>query len=244
MRTGRGAWIAAAARAQPGLTRASRLSNGPTNTIQALTGLFRVDGDCFSFMGAPAGVTHLAGAVQTSSSFSARQTKYVFQDRSASPRVQLTATFTTPSLAGNLTLLSWPVTYLNLAVSSLDNATHTVELYLDNTGEVVSSAITNNVTWNTPPPDAGGVLHTRIGVVGQKPLSSSNDIVNWGYFYTGAVQAEAANVFTSAGPALSLRDAFSFTGKVPPPAAPVAASSLLSAHGSRVETSTPASSSS
>ena len=96
-----------------------------TGAEQPLTGLVRIDGANFRFMGADPG--EVPAIAQVSLRVSALHTVYVFE----AAGIHLTVTFFTPSLPQDLDALSRPVTYLSWAVSSIDARPHKVSLLID-----------------------------------------------------------------------------------------------------------------
>jgi hypothetical protein len=80
-----------------------------------------------------------------------RETVYEFEDHG----VHLTVAFSTPTFPKEVELLSRPVTYLSLAARSVDNASHSVQLYYDNTAEMTSVSADNTITWDH--------YHTQVG---------------------------------------------------------------------------------
>ena len=102
------------------------LNDGPTRhwtgKVQRLTGLVRIDGNVFRWMGdAPRGTAALP---QTSLSITPTRTVYQF----AGQGVSLEVNFLSPLLPGDPDVMSRPVTYITMAVRSTDGAPHSVQL--------------------------------------------------------------------------------------------------------------------
>src|SRR5580693_9722471 len=96
-----------------------------TGASQPMAGLARVDGNVYRFMGnAPASVPAMQ---QVSRTLTPTRTIYEFEKGG----VHLTLTFFTPALAGDLAILSRPVTYISWDIRSVDSGTHAVSVYLD-----------------------------------------------------------------------------------------------------------------
>src|ERR1039458_7652816 len=84
-----------------------------TGAEQRLTGLVRIDGVNYRFMGADPG--DVPAITQVSLKVAALHTVYAFE----AAGIHLTVTFFTPSLPQDLDALSRPVTYLSWTVSSI-----------------------------------------------------------------------------------------------------------------------------
>lgn len=183
--------------------------NGPNGEIQSLVGIVRVDGVPMRFMGGCADVVP-AVMQQISVQVNPRQTIYVF----AAHGVQLTVTFTTPIFPEetNFEFSSRPVTYVTFDVISIDGALHDVQVYYDNSGELVASSSSENVSWNRYIKQ--NIATLKMGLTNQNPLSGTNDIINWGFIYV-ATPDDAQLSQTCAGASLS-RNTFCKSGEVAP----------------------------
>jgi hypothetical protein len=178
-------------------------------TTKAFTGIIRVDGASFRFMGdssggSPAGIAH-----QLSVTVYPTRTVYVFEQAG----VKLTLTFTTPLLPSSLEMLSRPVTYITYNVMSTDARQHSVQLYYDNTAEIAVDQVTEQVTWQRS--NTGGGLRTmRIGTSAQPVMQKTGDGVgiNWGYLY---VAAENNGIQQSMANCQDARGGFVSNGKLP-----------------------------
>ena len=92
--------------------------------VTAITGIVRVDGHPYVFMGAPGGGWPLA--TQTSLTVTATRSTYT---QTAGP-VTVTTEFFSPVDLVDLRRQSVPMSYLSVGVTSNDSATHTVTVYL------------------------------------------------------------------------------------------------------------------
>src|ERR1700685_673907 len=97
-----------------------------TGTEQPLTGLVRIDGAIYRYMGAQPrrGVPAME---QVSLSVKPTHTVYTFQQAG----VRLVLTFFTPAFPEDLDLFSRPVTYLTWDVTAMDGNKHDISIYLD-----------------------------------------------------------------------------------------------------------------
>ena len=96
-----------------------------TGSPQHITGIVRIDGTPFRFMG------HDPDAVpameQTGRSITPTHTRYQFRQNG----ITLELSFFTPAITSDLDLLSRPVTYLAWNVQATDGARHQVSVLLD-----------------------------------------------------------------------------------------------------------------
>ncbi len=151
-----------------------------TGHIHAMSGMVRVDGKAFRFMGTDAVCPDVA--LQKSVEVRPTQTVYVFE----AGNVELTVTFTTPMLPDDLALLTAPVTFLTYAARSTDGQSHDVELYFDATAEWVVNEPEQEVVWGRSQGPEGMTL-LRFGSKDQPVLEKDGDDIriDWGYLYVG-----------------------------------------------------------
>ena len=149
-----------------------------TGSEQPLTGLIRVDGANFRFMGARP--RHNVPALkQLSLLVTPTHTIYTF----AGAGIRLVLTFFTPALPNDIDLLSRPVTYLKWDVSSTDSKVHYVSIYLDCDPVLAADDPTQQVVWSRA--QAGPLTVLSVGSQDQRLLGRYGDNVriDWGYFY-------------------------------------------------------------
>ena len=154
-----------------------------TGASQPMAGLVRVDGNVYRFMGnAPASVPAMQ---QVSKTLTPTRTIYEFEKAG----IHLTLTFFTPALAGDLAILSRPVTYILWDVKSADSGTHTVSVYLDCSSLMAVNTAFEAVVWSRA--KVGDTELLSVGSVEQKVLGVSGDDlrINWGHFYLAAPDA-------------------------------------------------------
>jgi Domain of unknown function (DUF4965)/Domain of unknown function (DUF5127)/Domain of unknown function (DUF1793)/Domain of unknown function (DUF4964) len=182
-----------------------------TGKARRMTGLVRIDGKNFCFMGTePAGVPELP---QTGLEVLPTRTIYNFEGQG----VHLTVTFLTAALPDDLDLLSRPVTYLTWESRSTDKQKHKVAVYFDARGAMACETPDQPVSFEKA--FSGKVKAWRVGTVEQPVLQKRGDDlrIDWGYFYV----AMANNVKGSltANEAEATRTGFMTDGKLPAPAA-------------------------
>ena len=122
-----------------------KLTDGPTRhwtgAPQPLTGLVRVDGKNYRYMGDSPEET--PALTQTRVAVAATHTIYKFTGAG----IALTVTFFTPAFPQDMDLLSRPVTYLSWKVTSDDGKPHDVSLLLDASPLLAVNEDNEVVTW-------------------------------------------------------------------------------------------------
>lgn len=115
-----------------------------TTTTKGWTGMVRVDGQAYVFMGNPSGLIGLIQVgVQKASYITPTQTIFVINVG----LIELQVTFISPVETGDIRRQSIPLSYILVNARSTDETTHQVEVYMDISGEWASSDVQNIVTW-------------------------------------------------------------------------------------------------
>ena len=150
------------------------------NSPRSMMGGIKVDGVDYCFMGSP--YLFDQKALQKDIKITPTSTVYFFE---AGP-VLMEVAFISPHLPHDLKIASLPITYLDFKISSMDSATHEVEVYMDAGYDWLrqDTDIETEVSVNTSDYPATH-QHIRLGLTTQDPLSSSGDMVDidWGYMY-------------------------------------------------------------
>lgn len=156
-----------------------------TGTRMTMESMVRVDGKVYRIMGDQPRI--VVPARQRGLRVLPTQTIYDFY----AGNVDVRLTFLTPDLPRQISILSRPVTYLIWQVRSLDNRQHQVEIYYDNTAELVVNTPDEAVEWKRVTIPDLSVL--RIGTAAQPILGKAGDSVriNWGYLYLAAPLGES-----------------------------------------------------
>src|ERR1700742_1502216 len=122
-----------------------KLTDGPTRhwtgAEQPMTGLVRIDGKPYRYMGGWPG--EVPAMQQDSLEVTATQTRYAF----TTAGIRLELAFFTPAFPQDLDLLSRPVTYLTWSASSTDGQPHKIDLLLDVDGRIAVNTDNQQVTW-------------------------------------------------------------------------------------------------
>lgn len=181
---------------------ADKLTDRPTmhwsEAPQPLTGLLRVDGHVFRWMGVQpprrSGAPDVPAMEQTGLEVTPLHTRYRF----VAGGVELRVTFFTPSFPEDLEVLSRPVTYLTWSAAATDGSAHQVDLLLDVSPLVAVNERSQPVTWGRF--DAPQLNVLRVGTRDQDYLHQTGDRVriDWGYFNLAVPLTAAANLRLSA----------------------------------------------
>jgi hypothetical protein len=155
------------------------LNDGPTRhwtgKAQRLTGLVRVDGNIFRWMGdAP---RDTAALPQTAVTVTPTHTLYQF----AGQGISLGVNFLSPLLPSDPDVMSRPVTYITMTVQSKDGAPHSVQLLFSVDASLAVDSGTQEVSWSRSRLKAMTVL--RASDFEQPVLQKSGDDlrIDWGY---------------------------------------------------------------
>ncbi len=161
-----------------------------TGSEQPLTGLVRIDGTTYRFMGtSPRWVQPPIQPVrQVGFKLTPTRTIYSFEQGG----VRLEFTFLTPALPHDLEILSRPVTYLIWEIQSTDGKQHKVRLYLDATSHLVVNRVEERAMWSRH--RLGDLEVARLGSLSQNVLGKSGDDlrIDWGYLYLAAPKQTAS----------------------------------------------------
>jgi len=181
-----------------------------TGKPRRLTGLVKIDGTNYRFMGAaPADIPALP---QTQLVVLPTRTIYTF----GGAGVRLTLTFMTPALPDDLDVLSRPVTYVTMEAQSTDEKSRQIAVYLDASAMIACNTADEPVDFE--PANAGKIKAWRVGTVGQPVLEKRGDDlrIDWGYLYLALAESVKGTVI--AGTADAARGAFLKSGELPTPA--------------------------
>ncbi len=185
------------------------LTEGPTRhwtgTHQQLTGLVRIDGKTFRFLGDERDVPPLK---QTSRAIWPTRTVYDFEDAG----IHLTLIFFTPALPQDLDVLSRPVTYLSWDVRSADGQPHATSLYFDASAQLATNTSDDTVVWGRE--RVGNMQALRVGTNAQPVLAKSGDNlrIDWGWFYVAVPPQPGTETAASN---YSAREQFAKDGSLP-----------------------------
>jgi hypothetical protein len=176
-----------------------------TGAHQPISGIARIDGKAYRFMGRHP--EEIPAMQQVSSSITPTHTRYEFQQGG----VTLDLAFFTPAIMSDLDLLSRPVTYLTWSAKSTDGSTHQVSVLLDVDPVIAVNDRSQPVVTSRSQTSSLNVL--SVGSRDQNILNRSGDDlrIDWGYFHLAIPKDEDAT--TAIAPRLTT--AFADNGKLP-----------------------------
>ncbi|RMZ71230.1 putative glutaminase [Pyrenophora seminiperda CCB06] len=139
------------------------------------TGLIKVDGTTFLWMGAPSGFNNKAN--QTS--FEYTSTKSIFTMTAG--KVELKVTFLSPLTPKDYMRQSLIFSYMDVEVTSLDGSAHDVQLYTDISAEWTSGNINDVAQWSYGV--TGDLVYHKVWKQNQQPFNEVSDRAEWGNWY-------------------------------------------------------------
>jgi glutaminase A-like protein/uncharacterized protein DUF5127/uncharacterized protein DUF4964 len=176
---------------------ADKLTDAPTKhwteAPNRLTSLVRIDGASYRIMGDEP--TAIPALEQINLRIEPTTVTYTFQGAG----VRVTLAFMNPLLPEDLMVFSRPVTYLTWEAASIDGKRHEVQVYYDNTAELVlNNPRSEKVTWATE--KFGNVDALKFGSADQPVLRLKGDRVriNWGYQYVAVPSSQKGQLFIGA----------------------------------------------
>jgi len=160
-----------------------------TGKPHTLASLVRIDGKAYRLMGAePQDIEALP-----QKSLAVKPTRTIYEFEGAGVRVGLT--FFTAALPYDIAVLSRPVTYLIWEARSTDGKAHAVQVYYDNTAELVVNEPGQVVQWGQEM--MGSLTVLKLGSKEQPILAKRGDDlrIDWGWLYV-ATPASASTTGT------------------------------------------------
>eukprot|EP00118_Oscarella_pearsei_P025892 m.308983 g.308983 ORF g.308983 m.308983 type:complete len:735 (+) comp45228_c0_seq1:771-2975(+) len=187
-----------------------------TGKVQAIFSLLRVDGVAYRVIG-PACVSATTVSPLLQAGFPQVypvRTLYTYSGAG----IQLNLTFITPKFANDLDSFK-PVTYVEYALSSIDGANHSVQIYFDVTGQLAVDTDDEEVESfrNTVGDD---MTDMRIGTKTPQPVlkKSGDDVrIDWGYAHLafGNQGPGGVDMLSWLGNAVEARNMFASSGLLP-----------------------------
>ncbi|KAJ3568603.1 hypothetical protein NP233_g5597 [Leucocoprinus birnbaumii] len=163
-----------------------------TGSVVGWSGFVKVDGQAYSFLGAPVvSGASFNKAVQKSSKFTATQSIFVL---SAGP-VDLTVTFLSPVEPTDFVKQSAPFSYMAVSAASTDGGSHSVQVYSDISAEWVSGDTSLGATWST---STGSVITHQVQLANQAVLTEVNDHTQYGSAFYSTLSASGVSWQTGA----------------------------------------------
>ncbi|KAA8618543.1 glutaminase GtaA [Pyrenophora tritici-repentis] len=168
------------------------------------TGLIKVDGTTYLWMGAPKDFNNKAN--QTS--FEYTSTKSIFTMTAGN--VELKVTFLSPLTPKDYKRQSLIFSYMDIEVSSLDGSEHDVQLYTDISAEWASGSLTEVAQWDFGSTD--GLLYHKVWKQNQQTFTEVSDRAEWGNWYYATKQVDGLTYMSGAD--VDVRSMFDKTGSL------------------------------
>ncbi len=181
---------------------ADKLTDSPTKhwseASQPMTGLIRIDGKLFRWMGPQPRQRDAAVTAEPMQQTSVEVTPLHSKYRFSAAGIALDVNFFTPLFPSDLDVLSRPVTYLSWKVQATDGASHQVALLLDVAAQIAVNDAAEPVTWGRA--HTGGLSVLNVGSRDQAAMHQSGDRIriDWGYFHLAVPDAAGAKTELSA----------------------------------------------
>nr|WP_213804852.1 glutaminase family protein [Granulicella sp. dw_53] len=175
---------------------ADRLTDAPTKhwseASQPMTGLIRIDGRVFRWMGSQPRRRELIAQIEPMQQESVEVLPLHSRYRFTAAGIALEVSFFTPLFPADMDVLSRPVTYLSWKTQSTDGAQHRVELLLDVSPQIAVNEGAQPVTWGRS--HVEGLSLLNLGTRDQATLHQSGDRmrIDWGYFHLAVPDAAGA----------------------------------------------------
>ena len=147
-----------------------------TGHVTAMTGIARVDGTSYVFMGIPQLANQPALQAMTQTDLTVTTTRSIFTLTGGG--VKLVVTFLSPVEPGDVRRQSVPMSYVSVVASSADGKAHDVNLYLDISGEWSANDVSTPVTWAAE--DNSGLRSLSITPATPVVLAENGDMATWG----------------------------------------------------------------
>ncbi|MFC0541802.1 glutaminase family protein [Kutzneria chonburiensis] len=148
-----------------------------TGRTTAMTGIARIDGVAYVFIGAPGlpdGQPAFRGMTQTDVTVTPTQSRFTLN----AGGIELTVTFLSPIEPGDLRRQSAPLSYVSLRARSIDGKAHNVSLYLDISAEWAHGDSNASVSWDSRA--TGGVRTLSFTPSNPGVLAENGDMASWG----------------------------------------------------------------
>ncbi|KAG4411703.1 hypothetical protein IFR04_015157 [Cadophora malorum] len=172
--------------------------------IAAWTGMIKVDGTTYTWMGNPGPQS------VTQKSFEYTSTRSVFI-MDVGGRVEMNITFLSPITPEDQKRQSLIFSYLDVGVQSMDGHSHDVQLYTDVSAEWVAGDHSSVAQWEYDT-TSDNIAYHRVYRQTQLEFSETSDQADWGYWYWATKNSEKLTY--QSGADVDVRGAFQSNGKL------------------------------
>lgn len=146
-----------------------------TTGVQGWQGFIKVDGKSYNWMGGAPGAPNVD---QVSMDYTSTRSNF---NMSVAGKVSMRIEFLSPVYPEDLRRQSIPFSYMNVAVKSLDGASHSVQIYADVSGEWASGDTNAPIKWETS--SASGIRSHKFYKENQREFDEDGDNAAWGNWY-------------------------------------------------------------
>ncbi|KAK3994663.1 hypothetical protein QBC44DRAFT_43312 [Cladorrhinum sp. PSN332] len=153
-----------------------------TGNIVGWQGFVAVDGDVYNWMGAATGPPTVN---QISLEYTSTRSIFTFD---VDGRVTLTVTFLSPVYPDDLDRQSLQFSYISVKAQSSDNDTHSVQVYMDVTGEWASGNHTEILHWNVG--NSEDITYLNFWRDNQTEFAEVRETAAWGSWYLATQTTE------------------------------------------------------
>ena len=116
-----------------------------TGHVTAMTGIARIDGTSYAFMGIPQLANQPALQAMTQTDLTITSTRSIFTLTGGG--VKLVGHLPVPGRPGDVRRQSMPLSYVSIVASSADGKAHDVNVYMDISGEWSANDTSTQVNW-------------------------------------------------------------------------------------------------
>ncbi|KAJ5248318.1 hypothetical protein N7497_008379 [Penicillium chrysogenum] len=173
------------------------------NQVNGWTGMIRVDGNTYTWMGLPGSKT------VNQTTFEYTSTKSIFT-MNVENKLEMNITFLSPVTPTDLKRQSLVFSYLNVEVSSLDGQKHDVQVYTDISAEWVSGDRNAIAEWEYGTTD--GVAYHKVHRQTQLAFTEKSQQGEWGNWYWAT--DDSKDMTHQSGADTDVRGQFATTGKL------------------------------
>ncbi|KAK0614984.1 hypothetical protein B0T17DRAFT_563197 [Bombardia bombarda] len=157
-----------------------------TTAVQGWQGLVAVDGVAYNWMGEARGTPVVN---QVSLEYTSTKSIFTFD---VNGTVELTVTFLSPVFPHDLGRQSQQFSYISAKAKSSDGSPHTVQVYMDVSGEWASGDDSQVINWDQG--TSGNLVYHKFYRASQAEFTESGEIASWGNWYLSTNASDVAGV--------------------------------------------------
>jgi len=144
--------------------------------------MLNIDGLCYRFMGPSDMSGNVCSQKMTQVSLMVKATYTLYEFLETESKIRLKLMFATPADLENMELLSSSISYISYEITNEDSKPHDVDVYFDNSAEIVVANPNEQVIWESNQYEKMGFL--KIGTKDQIfNQGNNNDRIDWGFWY-------------------------------------------------------------